>query len=78
MQAPASHSQAADLLTIDEAATALRVSDATVFRLMRRGDLRVVRLGRRTLIERVELDRLIEERRSPTRDNLNRSLVTSK
>jgi excisionase family DNA binding protein len=53
------------LLTIPEARAALRLSERTFYRLMRRGDLQVVRLGRRTLVERSELDRLIESRRSP-------------
>jgi excisionase family DNA binding protein len=38
------------LLTVDEAATELRVGRRTVERLTARGDLEVVRIGRRVLI----------------------------
>lgn len=59
----ASTAAAVDLLTIDEASAALRVSDATIYRLMRQGDLAVIRIRRRTFIERSELDRLLDTRR---------------
>lgn len=66
MQATASIREDVDLLTIDETAAVLRVSDATVYRLMRRGDLAVIRIRRRTFIERRELDRLLETQRAGT------------
>lgn len=45
------------LLTVPEAATLLRVSRAFTYELIARGDLPVVRLGRRVLIPREELER---------------------
>jgi excisionase family DNA binding protein len=45
------------LLTVPEAAKVLRVSRAFTYELIARGDLPVVRLGRRVLIPREELER---------------------
>lgn len=47
------------LLTIKEAAEALRVSPSTLFNMMRRGELTVVKFGRRSLIERNKIQRVI-------------------
>lgn len=52
------------LLTIPEAAEALRVSQATLYNMMRRGDIVAVKFGRRTLIERQEIDRVIAAHRA--------------
>jgi excisionase family DNA binding protein len=43
-------------------ATRLAVSRTTVERLVRRGDLRAVRIGRRVLVSDVEIARFIAER----------------
>lgn len=51
------------LLTLPETAQALRVSEATIYRLMRRGEISVIKLNGRTLVEATELRRLINERR---------------
>ena len=48
------------VLTIDEVALELRVSEATVYRLMRRGRLAFVALGRRRRVTRAQLDAFIE------------------
>lgn len=45
-----------DLLTLDEVADLLRVSTRTVRRLIADGHLRPVRIGRRTLVTRRELE----------------------
>jgi excisionase family DNA binding protein len=50
------------LLTIDEAAAALRLSSRTVKRLVARGELRPVRIGARTLFTERELRAYIAAR----------------
>jgi excisionase family DNA binding protein len=52
-----------ELLTIPEAASALRVSTRTVFRLIRLGRLRPVRIGGRTFTTHEDLRRLIAQSR---------------
>lgn len=53
------------LLTLDEVQRLLRLSQQTVWRLMKRGELPVVRIGGRVLVRREDLERFIEERRQP-------------
>jgi excisionase family DNA binding protein len=48
------------VLDIAEVATNLRVSRRHIYRLVARGELRVVRLGRRVLVPRSELERLLD------------------
>lgn len=50
-----------DLLDQAEVAQRLNVSRTTIWRLIKRGDIRAVRIGSRTLIPRTELQRLIAE-----------------
>lgn len=50
-----------DLLDQAEFARRLNVSRTTVWRLVKRGDIRVVRIGTRALIPRTELERLIRD-----------------
>ncbi len=50
-----------DLLDQAEVARRLNVSRTTVWRLIKRGDIRVVHIGSRALIPRTELHRLINE-----------------
>ena len=47
--------------TLDEAASALRVSRSTAKNLIGRGQLRVTRLGRRVIVPADEIERLIRE-----------------
>ena len=47
------------LLNVDEAAAVLGVSRATLYRAVRRGELRLTKLGRRTLLARTELERFV-------------------
>lgn len=47
------------LLTVNEAAEALRLSRATVYRLFRTQKLRSVRIGFRRLVRASELERII-------------------
>ncbi|WP_141564435.1 helix-turn-helix domain-containing protein [Mycolicibacterium palauense] len=56
--------QQPQLLTIREAAEALRVCEATLYGMMRRGELVTVKFGRRTLIERQEISRVIAAHRA--------------
>lgn len=57
----------ADLLTVDEAAEALRVSRATLYRLIAREEIEVVKIAGRTLIDRDEVRRLVDESRQPAK-----------
>ncbi len=50
-----------DLLTAEEAASLLKVAPNTVYRLIRSGEIRVVRFGRSVRIRREDLERFIEE-----------------
>lgn len=52
---------ALELLTRQEAAELLRVNVKTVDRLRAAGRMRVVKLGKRVLIDRAELERLVRE-----------------
>jgi len=47
------------LLDVNEAATMLHISVRYVRKLLARGDLPVVRLGRRTLVRRADLEAVI-------------------
>lgn len=49
------------LLTIKEACDYLRISRATLYRFINQGKLKPVKIGKRTLIDKADLDRLIEE-----------------
>lgn len=55
--------QVPQLLTVKEAAAALRVSEATLFAMMRRGEVTRVKFGRRVFIERDEISRVIAAHR---------------
>lgn len=48
-----------DLLSLVEVAHRLNVSRTTIYRLGKRGEIRTVRIGGRTLIPRTELQRLV-------------------
>jgi excisionase family DNA binding protein len=54
------HKDRAALLTVAEAAEELRVSRRTVQRLIARGEVPHVRIGRRPLLRSRDLDALIE------------------
>lgn len=56
--------QQPELLTVKEAAAALRVSQAHFFKMMREGEVVAVKFGRRTLIERTEIARVIAAHRA--------------
>ena len=58
-----------ELLTIDEVAAILKVSKSYVFRLMRDGQLTVIRDGKRfTRILRSDLIAYVEKHRQPIND----------
>ena len=48
------------LYTIKETAKVLRVTEMTVYRQMRAGQLRTVKIGRRTVVRRDDLEALID------------------
>ena len=52
------------LYTMDEAAQRLRVSREYLYRMRARGELVVVKFGRRTLVESTEIDRVIAAARA--------------
>ena len=49
------------LLNLNEAAQALRVSPWSLRAWAKRGEVKVVRLGRRVLIPREEIERIVRE-----------------
>ena len=49
-------------LSIDQSAQYLDIGRSSVYRLINEGEIRIIRLGRRTIVPRSELDRLIERR----------------
>ena len=51
------------LLSVDEVASCLRISESGVYRLIRRGDLPVVKVGGRTRFEQVALRHFIASQR---------------
>lgn len=48
------------LYTIPEVAKLLRISKATLYRMMRDGRIQTVKMGRKTLFRESELNRFIE------------------
>lgn len=50
-----------DFLSIKEAYTLLGVSERTFFRLMKSGTIHAVKLGKRTIIKRTEIDKLFSK-----------------
>lgn len=52
------------LHTMEEAAQRLRVSREYLYRMRSRGELVVVKFGRRTLVEATEIDRVIAAARA--------------
>lgn len=48
------------VLTIEEAATMLRISRQSAYEAARRGEIPTVRIGRRLLVPRRRLERLLE------------------
>ncbi|EDP75545.1 helix-turn-helix domain-containing protein [Hydrogenivirga sp. 128-5-R1-1] len=49
------------LFTVKEALEYLRISRPTFYRLIKQGKIKPVKIGKRTLIDKNDLDRLIEE-----------------
>jgi excisionase family DNA binding protein len=56
------------LLTLDDVCDRLQVSDATIRRLVRDGDLKVVRIGRAVRVRPEDLDAFIEDRLTATEE----------
>lgn len=51
------------LLRVEAAALLLGIGRSTMFELIRRGEMPVVRIGRRTLVHRDDLERFAQARR---------------
>jgi excisionase family DNA binding protein len=49
-----------EVLTVEEAAVFLRLSRGTAYEAVRRGDIPVIRIGRRLLVPRVRLLAMLE------------------
>lgn len=47
-----------EFLSIKEASTMLGISERTIYRLMKNGDLETNKIGRRTIIKRTAIDKL--------------------
>jgi excisionase family DNA binding protein len=50
------------LLTVSEVASAMRVSNMTVYRLIKSGELPAVRVGKNYRLRESDLERFLEER----------------
>ncbi|HVL81330.1 MAG TPA: helix-turn-helix domain-containing protein [Actinomycetota bacterium] len=50
------------LLTVSEVASAMRVSNMTVYRLIKSGHLSAIRVGKNYRIRETEVDRYLKER----------------
>jgi len=57
------------LLTVDEAATALRTTRRAIYAMIERGQLPgVTRIGRRVLLRRDDLLHWLDQKRAPSQD----------
>jgi excisionase family DNA binding protein len=56
------------LLTVSEVAAAMRVSNMTVYRLIKGGELPAVRVGKNYRIRESDLERFLEDRSVRTED----------
>lgn len=56
-------------LTVEEAATLLGISRAFAYEAVRRGDIPSIRIGRRVLVPRVALDRLVNGPATPATED---------
>ena len=57
------------LLTVSEVAAAMRVSNMTVYRLIKGGELPAVRVGKNYRIREDDLERFLRERSVHVREN---------
>ncbi len=57
------------VLTVSEAAAFLRISPWTAYERVRTGDIPVLRMGRRILVSRVVLERMLEQAGGETPDH---------
>lgn len=56
---------APDVMDVNETASYLRISRASVYRLVKSGSLKVTKIGKRTLFSRADIERLLEDARAP-------------
>ena len=57
------------LLTVGEVATLMRVSNMTVYRLIKSGQLAAIRVGKNYRIRRGDVDRYLDERAVRTEED---------
>jgi excisionase family DNA binding protein len=57
--------QTSRLLTVKETCTYLRISPPTLYRMIERRELVPVKIGKRTLFDRSDLDRFIDAAKGP-------------
>jgi len=61
------------LLTVQEVALAMRVSNMTVYRLIKTGDLQAIRVGRNFRIRESDVDRYFDARAVSVSASVHRS-----
>ncbi len=59
---------AGGLLTVGEVAAAIRVSNMTVYRLIKSGELPALRVGKNYRLRRLDVERFLDERSVRTKD----------
>lgn len=60
MSKASNHQAKPGALSVDDAATYMSISRASLYRLFKAGHLRPARIGGRTLVRRVDLDAFLE------------------
>jgi excisionase family DNA binding protein len=58
------NAQPLSCLTVDEAAQYLRISRAFLYQLIRGGRIKTIKIGRRTIVRRVELSRFLDQQQT--------------
>lgn len=58
------------LLTVKETCSYLRISPPTLYRMIERHELIVVKIGKRTLFDRTDLDKYIDAAKGPLNRNV--------
>ena len=56
------------LLTVGEVAAAIRVSNMTVYRLIKSGELPALRVGKNYRLRRIDVERFLDERSVRAKD----------
>lgn len=56
------HAEAKVLLSVDEVVKATSIGRTTIFSLLKSGDLKAVKVGKRTFVRPADLNEFVEER----------------